>query len=62
MKAAILGQQGGVWANSTGYDVSCVASRGGRLNDVPFSLLQLSTEEQANIIKTFDDPSTAQVC
>ncbi|KDE02766.1 profilin [Microbotryum lychnidis-dioicae p1A1 Lamole] len=39
-RCAILGQQGGVWASSTGYE--------------------LTSDEQANIVKAFSDPSSAQ--
>ncbi|GAA5825103.1 hypothetical protein JCM5353_006509 [Sporobolomyces roseus] len=39
-KAAILGQQGGVWATSSGYN--------------------LTPEEQAAIVKTFQNPENAQ--
>ncbi|SCV66884.1 BQ2448_5530 [Microbotryum intermedium] len=39
-RCAILGQQGGVWASSAGYE--------------------LAPDEQANIVKAFSDPSSAQ--
>ncbi|KAK4329964.1 Profilin [Rhodotorula toruloides] len=51
-KAAILGQQGGIWAQSAGYN-------DGWPDDVDLRA-QLSQEEQNNLIKIHSDPSNAQ--
>lgn len=65
-KAAILGQQGGIWAQSAGYNVRPLlplslrypADRG-VVWDEPDDT-QLSQEEQNNLIKIHSDPSNAQ--
>lgn len=60
-KAAILGQQGGVWAKSAGYEVNGQPpGRDPSSSSNHIKHAQLSADEQNKIIGGHNDPSSMQ--